>query len=189
VLAAVLLVALLSCGLGGHRVVDWARAQAGSVPSGPTAAATDPAAQAAAVQSVLNSARDDRHLLLTAIADVDNCRNLTSAPDTFRQVATDRRNEHDAAAQLRTDLLPAGAQLKQTLADALAHSQAADNHFAGWADGVRTAGCTAASLRADPLPQAQQESQLATAGKNQFIQLWSPVARSYGLPVPAETDI
>ncbi|MEV0403539.1 hypothetical protein [Actinoallomurus sp. NPDC050550] len=150
--------------------------QAGDSPSGA-------AAQAAAVNTILQAGKDAHDRLSVSMA---TCDDLVSAAPAFQQVVQERQSELAQARQLRTDQLPGGADLKQAMIDAYASSLDADKAYVAWAQEAQAAGCAGGQ----PPQSANHDAAIAAndkAGpaKRRVVALWSPIAQSQGLPVYA----
>ncbi|GAA4634492.1 hypothetical protein GCM10023196_076220 [Actinoallomurus vinaceus] len=150
--------------------------QAGDSPSGP-------AAQAAAVNAILQAGKDAHDKLSVSMA---TCDDLVSAAPAFQQVVQERQSELAQARQLQADQLPHGADLKQAMIDAYGSSLDADKAYLAWAQEAQSAGCDGGG----PPQSANHDAAMAAndkAGpaKRRVVALWSPIAQSQGLPVYA----
>lgn len=87
--------------------------------------------------------------------------------------------------------LPGSQTLTVDLEDALDASRDSDRNYADWADEAGDAGCP----RGGPAPHtaayraAQSTDQLATESKEDFVDLWNPIASSYGFPERSAREI
>ena len=150
----------------------------------PTQSAAD---QARSISSLLADAKDSRLALVSAVADVDGCRDSQGAISTLSRVAKERQNELSRAYRLTVDQLPNGEQLQQALEQAFSASLTADQRFLAWAQTV--AGCSGTAPHTENYQTAAQASQQATAAKQNFVSMWNSVAGSYLLPTVREQDI
>jgi hypothetical protein len=64
---------------------------------------------------------------------------------------------------------------------------AADQAFADWA--MASEGCSGNAAQDSNYLAASDASTAATASKQQFINLWNPIAGQFGLPTRKTTDI
>ncbi|WP_460355554.1 hypothetical protein [Actinoallomurus acanthiterrae] len=145
--------------------------------------ASGPAAQAAAVNAILQAGKEAHDRLSVSMA---TCDDLVSAAPAFQQVVQERQSELTQARQLRTDQLPGGADLKQAMIDAYSSSLDADKAYVAWAQEAQAAGCDGGA----PPQSANHDAAMAAndkAGpaKRRVVALWSPIAQSQGLPVYA----
>ena len=86
-------------------------------------------------------------------------------------------------------VLPQGAQVKAALAQSMQLSIVVDQFFLSWAQEPAVAGCTGTAVRDSVFLKADAASRQTTAVKQQFVALWNPVARQFGLPARAEPDL
>jgi hypothetical protein len=125
--------------------------------------------------------------VVSAVADVDNCRDLPGAISILSRVAIERQSELSRANQLSINQLLNGAQLQYTLAQALNVSLIADQNFLAWAQNV--ADCSGSAPHTSDYLAAERASQQATAAKQDFVSAWNSIAASYQLPTVQEQDI
>ena len=125
----------------------------------------------------------------SAVNDVGSCTNLPAAVSAIKSVASQRDSELASASALRTGALPNGAALQAALVSALRDSLQADRDFLRWGRQQLNAGCT------DPAPVTSaykagfNESKQAGTAKEQFLQLWNPIAIQQGLPTRSDNFI
>jgi hypothetical protein len=122
---------------------------------------------------------------------VDGCRNIDSGVAAIRRAREGRQTELGQARGLEVDALPHGDALKSWLVNALEISYAADNAFLSWAENVRNTNCAVWSKRNADYQEAIRQSDLADQPKQNFVDLWNPIARQFGLSSTdlAETDV
>lgn len=192
-LAAALGVLVIAAVIGG---VNLGQRGGGDPPTG--GPATGPASptldhlaldQARAVNSLLDSSNASRTRLGTALNAVDTCGDLAAAITTLEQVGVERAQQVERGRNLAVDRLVNGPQLRDVLVEALSHSLRADQHFVAWARAVEAAGCPERAPHDDAYQSGQDASALASASKRAFVQMWNPVATSYGLAIRQETDV
>ena len=145
--------------------------------------------QAAAIRDLLADSGRDRRRIAPAVEKVVGCTDLSGAARQFREAAAGRQAVLERARELRTDALPDGAELKDTLVEALSHSKAADDAFARWADAVAASGCGSAAMNGAHRKRGDAESRGATAAKQHFVTLWAAIAEPRGYRVPSYRDI
>jgi hypothetical protein len=146
---------------------------------------SDAAAQARALNEVLDASTNSRASLRDALAAADSCDTSGRAVTTVRRVADERQAQLSQARTLVVDALPTGTQIRDQLVAALQHSVAADQAFAAWAQNVANGHCGHDSNYAT----AQSESSAAQAAKQRFCQTWNPVAVAAGLPARTEDQV
>ena len=147
-------------------------------------AASGPDDQAATIDGILGWSRRSRLALFGALNDLGACRDATGATAKLRKVANDRARQIDALDDVDVSGLPGGGSLRSTLLRALSYSLKADQAFVRWGDN-QGSGCREDGDYAEGLSFSRN----ATAAKKQFVSMWNPVARTYGLPEYREPDI
>jgi hypothetical protein len=125
--------------------------------------------------------------VVSAVADVDSCRDLPGAISTLSRVATERQGELNRANQLNIDQLSNGGQLRDTLKQAFGASLLADRYFLAWAESV--AGCSGRAPHTSDYHAAAQESQEATAARQSFVSVWNLTAEAYQLAIVCAQDL
>jgi hypothetical protein len=157
-----------------------------STGTGSTPTASSEAEQ---VNSLLNKSAVSRGALQSAVNDIGSCSNLSAAVTAIAQVADQRNSELTSASALQTGALPDGADLRAALISALHDSLRADRDFLRWGRQQLNAGCS------DPAPVTSaykagfDESKQAGTAKEQFLQLWNPIAIQQGLPTRSDNFI
>lgn len=142
--------------------------------------------QAITIDGIISwSARSRSDLNNVALPDLQACRNVLSATDTLRSVADGRARQLDALEDLDVSALSDGASIRDTLIRALSYSLDADLAFVRWAEYIQAGGC---GYDAN-YDEAMRHSQNATATKREFVNIWNPVARMYGLPERVEWQV
>lgn len=142
------------------------------------------AAQAAAVQAILNRSTSSRGLLSPAWQDIAYSCDSLSASQTQSDVsaiqtaASQRQGEYDDAQALDTSALPNGASLKSALVSLLSYSEQADSDYATWAQ-QEQGGCFPNSASSAYNAAGTADSG-ATEAKTQFADLWNQIAPRYG---------
>jgi hypothetical protein len=181
--------AATSSSLGPHKIsapttlVPSTYAPAATILNSTTSSTTLPTEQqaAAAVASLLQQSVSDRSSVLAAVSDVTQCGpNLAQDTQTFTEAASSRQQ---LISQLRnlSGLSALPAQMTQALSNAWQASGQADRDFAGWANDESTGVCKSNDTR-DPHYQATTTPDgQATQYKTAFVDLWNPIAATYGL--------
>ena len=86
--------------------------------------------------------------------------------------------------------IPGGVQMIADLLQALRQSTIADQYFIGWMNDIPASGPCPVNTQDDPSYQdGFRESQAALTEKKEFVSLWNPVAREFGLPTYLENSI
>ena len=164
--------------------------------SSPTASSPPPSPapargprEAAAVSTLLNSSGAARRAVEGAVSQVQACANLSTAVGQLQDVVNDRSTEYSQASALLTSALPDGTAVKSDLIAALGLSLAADREYLAWAQQQQVAGCTPAA-ESSAYGAANRADQQADAAKQEFAQVWDPVAARYDVqPKNAATSI
>lgn len=154
-------------------------ADSGQAPGSPDAAAH---AQAVAINDLLDEMAATHGTLIPAIADAARCDRLDSAVDRLDRVKAARQDQLAKAKALKVDALPDGDELRETLTRAAGYSLDADKAFLTWAKANR--GCTDDNTpRDDDFDRAHRLSTgHARPEKENFVEIWNPIARNQGLP-------
>jgi hypothetical protein len=118
------------------------------------------------------------------VNDVANCGNRASDIQVIQQVRDERQTEYNNAQNLQVNSLPNGAQLKFDLVKALSYSLQADNDYLTYAQDMQSSSCQAGS-QASAIAAGDQ----AVSYKRAFVNLWNPVAGTYGLPQQSQSSI
>jgi serine/threonine protein kinase len=142
---------------------------------------------ATALDSLLTDSASNRANVVAAVTAVGNCSDPSGAATTLTQAANDRQAELNRLQTLDLSALSGSNQLVGALTSSLDHSMAADQAFAAWANA--SIGCSGSASQDSNYAAASDASTAATASKQQFINLWNPVARQFGLTPRKTTDI
>jgi hypothetical protein len=153
-----------------------------SSPPGP--AATDEAAvskaEAATVNSVVDSSESSQIELLGAVYNVGKCTDLAGSVGQISQVLGQRASELSEASGLATGALPNSVPLRSYLVETIRMFQHSDEIFLSWAEEVSARGCTPPNLYSSAYNEAATLFQEAEVAEDNFIQLWNPVASENG---------
>ncbi|GAA0931884.1 hypothetical protein GCM10009549_55720 [Streptomyces thermoalcalitolerans] len=147
--------------------------------------------QAVALDRLLADSGNSRSAVIKAVEDVKKCENLDQAAASLRDAAEQRKDLVTRLEQLSVDKLPRNAELTEALTKAWKASEAADRHYAAWAD--QTAGkkgCKKGGARITNQTRAgNRESGVASVQKAKAAQLWNPIAQTYGLTQRQPTEL
>jgi len=155
----------------------------------PAQPAADGKAQALAIDQLLNASSASRQKLAPALTAVDGCGDLNGAVTTLQQVTTERDGQVKQGQSLAVDQLTNGTQLRTAVVQALTSSWQADQKYTDWAQAVAQAGCSGHAPHDDNYTAAQAASGSATTAKQQFVALWNPIAKTYGLQNRSESTV
>ena len=150
-----------------------------SAPSSPSASTLAPR-QAAAVNNLLTSSAAALKALTSAVSEVGDCTNLSSAVHQIRNVVNQRSAEYNQASTLSTSALANGPTVKSDLIAALRNSLDADKDYLTWAQQQLNPEC-APTAQSSAYIAANNASHQASASKEAFIRVWNPVAAQYGI--------
>jgi hypothetical protein len=154
-------------------------AQSGDASGAPNSTAH---AQATAIDGLLDEMTATRSTLVPAIGDAARCDGIDDAIGRLERARKERQDQLDKAKALKVDALLDGPDLRETLTRAAGYSLDADKAFLAWAKANQ--GCTDAKTpRDDNFERGRRLStDHATPEKENFVELWNPVARDEGLP-------
>ena len=153
-----------------------------AAPTSPAPTQLPGAATIATLGTYLAQSASVRPTVQAAIDGVETCsRSPGSGQATLQQAITTRQHILSGLASLTPAGLPHGAQLIARLNTAMQDSITADQDYQNWMASFATSGTCGGNPASDPSYAAgQQESIPATAAKNAFVNLWNPMAPSYG---------
>ncbi|MEU9384982.1 hypothetical protein AB0D38_30245, partial [Streptomyces sp. NPDC048279] len=179
---------------GGGDSDDPGQTVAASAPAtgGSSSAAADQGkAQAAALDKLLADSGSSRASVISAVANVKQCKNLDGSASDLRNAATQRAALVTRLSKLSVDKLPDNAALTTALTKAWQASANADNHYAAWADQVKGKhGCHKGQARGTGQTAAgNAESGTASSQKVKAAALWNSIASKYGLTQRQPTQL
>ncbi|WP_328768183.1 hypothetical protein [Streptomyces sp. NBC_00286] len=158
---------------------------------GSSATPHQPQQQATTLDELLDRSALQRERAATATGQIDRCESLTAARQNLLDVAADREDLVDDLNQTDLSDLPNNETLRVDLEDAWDASADSDRNYADWAREAQDEGCP----RGGPAPRteahraAQFTDELATESKEAFVELWNPIASSYGLAERSDREI
>jgi hypothetical protein len=119
-----------------------------------------------------------------AVMQVGGCHMKPAQGISILHHAITRRQEAiDDAEKLPTRAIPDGQSVLNDLLQALRQSSTADNGFIGWMQDIADSGTCPINTSTDRFYQVgYQASKRATAAKQEFVQLWNPLAWEFGQP-------
>ena len=153
----------------------------------PSTSPLDPQAlaQARALHTLIDHSAADKQRIAAAAAQLQGCRHVKQAIQTFEDAASSRDRLVDQAADLQVGLLPGGGAAVASFSQALRASADADRAYVSWGQArhkvkrhhhVRCRG--GKSLQQD----AVRLSSASHAAKQQTAQAWNVIAAQFGLP-------
>ncbi len=148
--------------------------------------------QAEDLSELLKDSNNSRDSVIRAVDDIKSCKRLPRAARDLRAAADQRTNLVDRLEGLELDQLPDNADLSSSLTEAWEASAEADEYYAAWADEARADRDVCRGNQASHTDNASQgdvASGTATQAKEQAAELWNPIAREYGLPERAATQL
>ncbi|MGH9079639.1 MAG: hypothetical protein ACRDYE_06115 [Acidimicrobiales bacterium] len=136
------------------------------------------------MSSLLQNSAQDRSQIVAAVALITSCGDLQSAQQTLDQAASSRQSLLSELDQLQVGSTPNGGQLVQELRSAWQASLDSDNSYAAYArdESSQFNGCVPNDSSDRNAQAASNSDAQATAAKEQFVNLWNPIAATYGLP-------
>jgi hypothetical protein len=132
-----------------------------------------------------------RPSIQAAIDSVQTCSETPSSGEATIQQAIDTRQHILSSLQtLSASGLPHGAQLVSELSAAMQNSVNADRDYQNWmADPASSnGGCGSNPAQNSNYQAGQNASVQAVAAKNSFVNIWNPMAPSYGQKTYSSTD-
>ncbi|MCQ9132958.1 hypothetical protein [Streptomyces hilarionis] len=186
--------ALLAGGGGDKGGDDKTVAASSPVAGGSASTSTDGARQQAVeLDKLLADSGSSRASVISAVASVKACGNLSQAAADLRDAAQQRTGLVTKLSGLKVDRLPDHEALTAALTKAWQASASADDHYAAWADqvaGDKKKNCRKGSARATGEAQAgNRASGTASAQKTRAAQLWNEIAKKYGLTQRGPTQL
>ncbi len=145
----------------------------------------------ATLGSYLTQSASVRPSIQAAIDGVQTCSETPSSGEATIQHAIEVRQRILGGLQtLSPSSLPRGAQLISELSAAMQNSINADRDYQNWmADSATSGGGCSSNPAQDSNYQAGQNASVqATAAKNSFLNIWNPMAPSYGQKTYTSTD-
>lgn len=149
--------------------------------------------QAEDLSDLLEDSNDSREAVIQAVQDIGSCKRLDQAAEDLRAAASERTNLVERLDELSLDALADGDELASALTEAWEASAEADEYYAAWAEdlaGDRKKLCKGGQAsRTGNASEADGASGDATQAKERAADLWNPVAREYGLPERAASEL
>ncbi|MFB9964816.1 hypothetical protein [Sinosporangium siamense] len=137
--------------------------------------------QALAINDILEQSKPSRGALRSALSEMLRCSNMGEAIVNIEHVTRQRGRQADEAEGLNVSALADGAELKDSLVQALSASYRADKAYLKWAKRYRSRACSGKTVGDPNYDAGNAASAQATSAKSDFVALWNPVAEQEGL--------
>jgi serine/threonine protein kinase len=153
----------------------------------PSSAPAQPpgAAAMATLASYLSQSANVRPNVSNAVNGIQACTETPAqAEASVEQAITARQNILNGLQTLSVGALPNGAQLVSALKTAMQNSLNADNDYHAWMADVASSGssCATNASQNPNYADALTADGAATTSKEAFVNLWNPMAPTYGQP-------
>jgi serine/threonine protein kinase len=160
--------------------------------SAPTQSPSQPpgAAAMATLASYLSQSAAVRPNVSNAVNGVQSCsESPADAETTIQQAITARQNILNDLQTLSVGALPNGAQLVSALRTAMQNSLDADNDYHAWMMDLASSGtsCGSNANQDSHFVAAGNADSAATTSKEAFVNLWNPMAPTYGQQTYTDT--
>ena len=147
-------------------------------------------AQAKALSDLLTTAASSRSSVITAVADIQHCQNLSESAQNLTTAAGARSQLITQLGTLQTSGLPQGAALVTVLKEGWTASRDADTHYAAWAEASKSSCDHKHQPKSGGDKQAgDSASYTATADKTKASRLWDAIAAKTGLPERSKSQL
>jgi uncharacterized protein (DUF885 family) len=173
---------------GGPSPQSAVSPQSGTTVTSPQDTGSDGTAQATEVNSLLDDMASSRSELGKAMTAAAQCSALSDAVPNIRKVVGERVQQLAKAKSMQVGGLDSGDQLKDALTRALQASLDADRAYLKWADNAQ--GCSGKTPSDSDLERGSSISEKrATPAKEEFLGLWTPIAKAEHQPARDEPHI
>ena len=156
-----------------------------SAPSSSAPVQPPGAAAMATLASYLSQSANVRPNVSNAVNGIQACTETPAqAEASVEQAITARQNILTGLQNLSVGALPNGAQLVSALKTAMQNSLNADNDYHAWMADVASSGssCATNASQNPNYADALTADGAATTSKEAFVNLWNPMAPTYGQP-------
>lgn len=155
---------------------------AGPGTSAPPAKANESAAQASAVDRLLQSGAGSRQVVSQAVQKIQKCDDPAAGAQSLNEAARQRDEQLAGLDKLATDKLTRGADLVAGLREAWTASAESDRELAAWGTEMARGGCKDHKAEyTDHKRAADRAGGRATTAKNKVVGLWNPIAADNNL--------
>ncbi len=154
-----------------------------SAGSGAAAGAGVAEQQATQLGALLRTSNSSRTSVISAVASIKACDNLSASAATLRAAAREREDLVTQLSGMTLNALPDHTDLVGQLTEAWKASAAADNDYAEWAgQTAHKGGCHKHQAKVtSAVEKGNAQSGRATVAKQKAAALWNPIAKQYGL--------
>ncbi|GCD98920.1 hypothetical protein [Embleya hyalina] len=150
--------------------------------STPPAKANEGAAQASAVDRLLQSGAGSRQVVSQAVQKIQKCDDPAAGAQSLNEAARQRDQQLAGLDKLTTDKLTRGADLVAGLREAWTASAESDRELAAWGNEMAHGGCKDHKAEyTDHKRAADRAGGRATTAKNKVVGLWNPIAADNNL--------
>ncbi|MBD0707223.1 MULTISPECIES: hypothetical protein [unclassified Streptomyces] len=152
----------------------------------------DPAEpQARELSKLLADSSSSRDTVISSVELIKQCKDLDKAATDLRAAAEQRRSLVTRLQSLGVDKIPDSPALTAALTKAWQASAAADDHYAAWADQMKSKkACKDGKAHStNRTVEATEKSGEATNAKKKAAGLWNPTADKYGLEKRTYTQL
>ncbi|HEX3427013.1 MAG TPA: serine/threonine-protein kinase [Acidimicrobiales bacterium] len=186
-------VVLALCAIGVGAVVGLLLVQHRSRtgPSGGAASPAGPAQVAGTISQLIRQSSAARAQVVNTVASIQDCSaNLQTAASDLRSAVAARQGVVNRLQGLSVSGLANGAAMRTAFTSSLTDSIAADHDYESWLAAITASGgCTGHAPTNADYAAAVRSSDAADTAKATFVNLWNPIATTYGLPKVTSTSI
>jgi len=137
--------------------------------------------QGQALTDLLSQSSGDRSGVQSATQAIASCGDLVSAEATLNAAQLSRQGLLSQLTDSSFSQLPQSAALLGALSSAWQNSAESDGSYAQWAADEQSNGCVPNNTSDSNYQAAQVTDRQATTAKQQFTNMWNPIATSLGL--------
>src|SRR5664280_2103018 len=137
--------------------------------------------QGQALTDLLSRSSGDRSGVQSATQAIASCGDLVSAEATLNAAQLSRQGLLSQLTDSSFSQLPQSAALMGALSSAWQNSAESDGSYAQWAADEQSNGCVPNNTSNSNYQAAQVTDRQATTAKQQFTNMWNPIATSLGL--------
>jgi zinc ribbon protein len=159
----------------------------------PSSASPDPqaASQAKSVDTLLDESSRSRKVITPELSALATGCDKVHPATVVHDLNTAIHDRTDVLQQLPTlplAAIPNGPALRQKLTHAMSASVQADRDYLQWAQLLVSSSCHSTD-HSGLVAGNKVSTRQATPAKRAFVSMWNPVAKKYGLPHRADTDL
>jgi len=184
-ISALVAAIVLAAGLAAALVLTVGGSGGGRSPT------TNEALRTFAVQvgNLLEQSANGRREIMAALSGAMSCSSTPAAAVArLASVADNRQSLLEQVLALNPPT-PTAQRIASLFQQALAHSRESNRHYQDWLRTATTRGGSCTLPPTDDYDAARREDALATRAKRQFLSVYNPVARSFGLRIWHDNEI